>query len=78
MFNGAPFPIIHYFHRAKKGPIQYGYRKCETHAGVCSQTLEPGKNEQDKKKQEGKKRGASMERSKAGADTSLHRNAFIT
>ena len=53
----------------KLSTIQYGFRKCGTHALVFSQTLAHGnsKNEIDNETDEdGKKRGVSMEKSKAG------------
>ena len=55
--------------KKKQGTIQYGYKKWGTRARVFSQTLAHGNstNEKDKETdEEGKKRGESMERSKAG------------
>ena len=54
------------FSVGKKSTIQYGNRKCGTHARVFSQTLAHGNNKnEDKETEEGKKRGVSMERNKA-------------
>ena len=48
--------------------IQYGYRKCGTHARVLSETLAHGNNKNDDKdkEEEGKKRSVNIERSTGG------------
>ena len=65
---GHVYFLLH--QREKKlSTILYGYRKCGTHARVFSQTLAHGicKNERKNETDEvGKKRGVSMETSKAG------------
>ena len=45
----------------KASTIQYGYKKCGTHARVFSQTLKHGNSKNEKEKDEvGKKRGVSI------------------
>ena len=57
------------FHQSEKcgSTIQYGYSKWGTQARVFSQALAQGnsKNEKTQTDEEGKKRGVSIERSKA-------------
>ena len=71
MIDEAPADRL--FRLAKaEGTIQYGYRTWGTHERVFSQTLAHGnsKNEISQKEtdEDGKKRGVSMERSKAGTN----------
>ena len=69
MIDNASSQVTDYFTMWKKeGTIQYGYRTWGTHARVFSQTLTHGnsKNEiRQRTDEDGKKRGVSMERSKA-------------
>ena len=55
--------------RKKSKTIQYGNTKLETHARLFSQTLAHGKSKNEirqKKTEEERKRGASMERNRVG------------
>ena len=58
----------------KEGTMQYGYKKWGTHAIVFSQTLRMGTARMNSGKEtdeEGKKRGVSMETSKAGTKNKI-------
>ena len=60
--------------RKEEGTIQYGYKTWGTHARVFSQTLAHGNSTNEIRQRDrirdadGKKRGVSMERSKAGTN----------
>ena len=72
MIYKASAQVTDYFaSRKNEGTIQYGYRTWGTHARVFSQTLTHGKERTKEDKdtdEDGKKRGVSMERSKAGTN----------
>ena len=73
--------LVDVYCRKKASTISYGYRKWGTQARVFSQTLAHGnsKNEIEKETDEdGKKRGVSKKRSKAGTKKKKSRRPILS